>query len=213
MPFARRFILPLAVLLLVFGPAGYGRGRAAGSWPWPVVGPVIRGFEPPLTPYGAGHRGIDIAVPFATPIGAPAPGVVRFAGSVAGDLFISVDHGGGLVSTYSWLSAVLVRRGDAVSQGMVLGLTGFGHPGQATPHLHFGVRLNGAYIDPMSLLSAGSVVDLIRLAPEPPSSGASRSTVAAGSGRLECPVQPTRGWFACSARFSDGSRAPPSRRS
>ncbi|HET7928822.1 MAG TPA: M23 family peptidase, partial [Actinomycetota bacterium] len=34
----------------------------AGTWAWPVQGPVIRGFDPPDTPFGAGHRGIDIAV-------------------------------------------------------------------------------------------------------------------------------------------------------
>lgn len=166
-----RLVLPLATTTLVLLPANVPVASGAGSWPWPVVGPVIRAFDPPSTPFGAGHRGIDIAVPYGTSIAVPAPGVVSFAGPVGGQLFVSVDHGGGLVTSYSWLSTVAVRRGDAVIQGAVLGLTGVGHPGSTTAHLHFGVRQDGVYIDPLSLLSAGSVVDLIRLAPVPVAGG------------------------------------------
>ena len=71
----------------------------AGSWSWPVVGPVIRGFDPPSNPYGAGHRGIDIAAAFGSPIRAPAAGVVTFSGKVGGQLFVTLDHGDGLSST------------------------------------------------------------------------------------------------------------------
>ena len=163
MPRIRRIVLPLLAFALVSGATGVA--SAAGPWSWPVVGAVIRGFEPPATPYSTGHRGIDIAAPYGTEIRAPAPGIVRFAGLVGGELFVSVDHGGGLVSTYSWLSAVSVRKGEAVLEGAVLGLTGFGHAGVSPPHLHFGVKRDGDYIDPMTVLTAGSVVDLIRLAP------------------------------------------------
>jgi hypothetical protein len=135
-----------------------------GTWAWPVVGPVIRGFEPPPTPYSAGHRGIDIAVPFGTPIRAPADGVVTFAGWVAGSLFVTVDHGDGVRSSYSWLSAVMVKKGDAVTKGEVLARTGHGHPDVDTPHLHFGVRINGEYVDPMLFLGSGSLVNVIHLA-------------------------------------------------
>ncbi|MGQ0669573.1 MAG: murein hydrolase activator EnvC family protein [Actinomycetota bacterium] len=167
----RRLVLPLAMTTLVLVPANVRVASAWGSWPWPVVGPVVRAFDPPSTPFGAGHRGIDIAVPYGTSIAAPAPGVVSFAGPVGGQLFVSVDHGGGLVTSYSWLSIVAVRRGDAMIPGTILGLTGVGHPGLTITHLHFGARQDGVYIDPMSLLSAGSVVDLIRLAPIPAAGG------------------------------------------
>ena len=47
-------------------PVHAAPASAAGTWVWPVTGPVIRGFDPPDDPYGTGHRGIDIAVPFGT---------------------------------------------------------------------------------------------------------------------------------------------------
>jgi murein DD-endopeptidase MepM/ murein hydrolase activator NlpD len=138
---------------------------ATAGWPWPVRGPVIRGFDPPEDPFGAGHRGIDIAVPVGTDVLAPASGTVAFAGRVGGHLFVTLDHGAELTTTYSWLSVTTVRRGDAVTAGQAFAATGAGHPGSAVPHLHFGVRLAGAYLDPFTFLLELGVVDLIRLAP------------------------------------------------
>jgi len=138
---------------------------AYGTYAWPVNGPVIRPFEPPPDPYAAGHRGIDIAVPFGTPMVAAQDGTVAFAGWVGGQLFISIDHADGVRTTYSWISAVSVKKGDVVRKGSVIGATGHGHPDVATPHLHFGARIGSTYIDPMLLLARGSVVGLIRLAP------------------------------------------------
>jgi len=158
----RLVILPLLLLGTVAPSVGAG---PSGDWAWPVVGPVIRGFDPPTTPFGAGHRGIDIAAPIGTPVLAPAPGVVAFAGAVAGHLFVTVDHGGGLSSTSSWVSAILVRKGDAVARGSAVALTGTGHPGVEPPHLHFGVRRGGEYVDPLGFLTPPSLVGLIRLAP------------------------------------------------
>jgi murein DD-endopeptidase MepM/ murein hydrolase activator NlpD len=136
-----------------------------GSWVWPVTGPVVRGFEPPPTRFSPGHRGIDIAAPFGTPVHAPADGVVTFAGPVGGSLFVTIDHGDGYRSTSSFLSNVLVRRGQTVTAGEVVALSGRGHPEMDQPQLHFGVRLNGEYVDPLLVLEPTSVVDLIRLAP------------------------------------------------
>ncbi|HZD19008.1 MAG TPA: M23 family metallopeptidase [Actinomycetota bacterium] len=129
------------------------------------MGPVIRGFDPPETPFGSGHRGIDIAVAQGTPVLAPESGTVSFAGMVGGHLFVTLDHGGGLSSTYSWVSAALVREGDAIARGSPIALTGLGHPGSTVPHLHLGVRLDGEYQDPLAFLGAVSVSSFIRLAP------------------------------------------------
>jgi len=155
--------LSLTVALVLAGPAV--AAQASGTWTWPVVGPVIRGFDPPASPYGSGHRGIDIAAPIATPVLAADAGTVTFAGPVGGRLFVTIDHGGGLVSTYSFLSRILVRRNDLVTQGQEIALSGEGHPGETPTHLHLGAKRNGAYVDPLAYLSPGSVVDLIRLAP------------------------------------------------
>jgi murein DD-endopeptidase MepM/ murein hydrolase activator NlpD len=147
------------------GAVASGAGPAFGTYSWPVDGPVLRPFEPPEGPFGAGHRGIDIGAPVGTPVTAPADGVVAFAGKVAGALFVSVDHADGVRTTYSWLSFVDVRTGDAVIRGQVLARTSLGHPGVDPSHLHFGARYAGAYLDPMLLLERGGVEGLIRLAP------------------------------------------------
>jgi murein DD-endopeptidase MepM/ murein hydrolase activator NlpD len=164
----KRTLVVLAVLLS-FLPAA--PAHATGSWTWPVTGAVIRGFDPPGSPYGSGHRGIDVAAPSGTLVRAPAAGVVSFAGNVGGRLFVTIDHGGGLLSTCSFLSALLVHEGDLVAQGEGIALSGTGHVGDTTPNVHIGVRLNGEYVDPLDYLRPASVVDLIRLAPIAPSMG------------------------------------------
>ena len=150
------------VSLLVLAPAS---AAASGTWAWPVTGPVVRGFDPPSSPFGSGHRGIDIAVDVGSEVVAPADGVVAFAGPVGGHLFLTIDHGGGLESTYSWLSSLSVRRGDAVVGGQPIALTGPGHAGAPLSSLHLGVRLDDAYVDPLDYLGALDVSTMIRLAP------------------------------------------------
>jgi septal ring factor EnvC (AmiA/AmiB activator) len=139
--------------------------RAAGTWTWPVTGPVLRLFDPPGTPFGSGHRGIDIGAPAGTTVVAPAPGTVTFAGQVGGHLFVTLDHGGGLASTYSWVSVVLVRKGDVVARGQPLARSGTGHPGDQQESLHLGVKLDGGYVDPLDYLAPLDLTSLIRLAP------------------------------------------------
>jgi murein DD-endopeptidase MepM/ murein hydrolase activator NlpD len=145
--------------------AGPAPGPAYGSYVWPVRGPVLRGFDPPDTPYGSGHRGIDIEAPLGTTVVAAESGTVAFAGSVAGGLFVSIDHPDGVRTTYSWLSDVSVRRGASLERGEPIGRSGVGHPGSGPPHLHFGARIGSVYIDPLLLLEGGSLVGLVHLAP------------------------------------------------
>jgi murein DD-endopeptidase MepM/ murein hydrolase activator NlpD len=150
---------------VIFAFVGSGPVRASGDWTWPVVGPVIRGFDPPDTPFGSGHRGIDIAAPAGTPVRASAAGTVAFAGPVGGRLFVTVDHGAGLESTYSFLGSIEVRRGDHVSQGQTIARSGTGHAGDIVANLHFGVRLADTYVDPLEYLGPVDVWRFIRLAP------------------------------------------------
>ena len=100
---------------------------------------------------------------------AAAAGTVAFAGQVGGSLFISIDHPGGLRTTYSFLSAVLVRKGQAVAQGQLIAKSGPGAVGEQ-PNLHFGLRSGDDYLDPEPYLLASIRRNLWRviwLAPIP----------------------------------------------
>ena len=128
----------------------------------PVDAAVSRSFVAPEGPYGAGHRGVDYAVPSGTRVRAAASGRIAFAGSVAGDLAITIDHGSGVATTYSQLSSLLVAEGQAVSEGAWIGLSGRSH---AEDGLHLGAKIDGGYVDPMSLMGPVDVSGAIHLAP------------------------------------------------
>ena len=136
-----------------------------GTYAWPVAGEVIRPFVAPEGPYGAGHRGIDIAAAAGGRVVASADGVVAFAGRVAGGLHVSIDHPDGVRTSYAFLSRVDVRAGAAILRGQTIGASGGGHAGVTPAHLHFGARYAGEYIDPMLLLERRGVAGLIHLAP------------------------------------------------
>lgn len=147
---------------------------ADATTPWlipPVDGQIVRRFEAPGTEWGPGHRGIDLAVPAGTPVRAAAHGTVTFAGPVAGMVAVTIDHGGGLETTYSDLDAAFVVRGTAVEQGGLLGRSGETHDDMGHQGLHFGVKANGDYVDPESFLGPLETSSAVHLAPlvwEPP---------------------------------------------
>jgi len=85
---------------------------------------------------------------------------------VAGALYVTIAHGGGVSSTYSWLSAVLVHTGDVVGGGQAVAHSGFAHPGEATQSsLHLGVKVGDVYVDPLDYLLPLDLTTIIRLAP------------------------------------------------
>ncbi|CAI4032720.1 M23 family metallopeptidase [Nitrospira tepida] len=98
------------------------------------------------------HRGEDIAAPAGTEVVATNDGIVRLTvDHVFSGLGIYLDHGLGLYSMYFHLSEVLVKDGDPVKAGQVIGKVGAS--GRATgPHLHWGARVNGAWINPYALV-------------------------------------------------------------
>ncbi len=121
----------------------------------PSDAPVLDPFRLPDGAYGAGNRGIEYDTPAGDPVSAAAPGMVVFAGAVAGDLHITIDHGGGLRSSYSFVDQILVARGDRVDIGARIATTG--------GPLHFGLRLHGHYVDPADFF--GSPVLTVALVP------------------------------------------------
>lgn len=154
-----------AVVILFAVPGAPAAAAEPGTWAWPVEGPMLAVFDPPDSPYGSGHRGIDIAVPEGTPVRAPADGTVTFAGPVGGRRFVTIDHGGGIRSTASFVEALAVRAGDVVAGGDLLAVSGTGHASASVPHVHFGVREGDTYVDPLAYLAAPNVTGFIRLAP------------------------------------------------
>ncbi|WP_228976818.1 M23 family metallopeptidase [Streptomyces sp. DH12] len=148
------------------GPSGAGRaGSRVGTLPvaeavWPVGPPralVLRGWEPPASTYGPGHRGVDLAAPPGTPVRAAAGGRVAFAGPVGGRGVLSVTlpapPGGVPVRfTYEPVRAVVARGAD-VRAGQVVAVTAADAPSHcAGVCLHWGLRRGTAYLNPLSLL-------------------------------------------------------------
>jgi len=106
----------------------------------------------------ARHSGEDIDVPQGTPVRAANDGLVRLSGSFYYDgNMVILDHGGELLTEYLHMADILVRPGERVRRGQVIGHVG--HTGRVTgPVLHYGAVLHGAHVNPMlltGLLSQG----------------------------------------------------------
>ncbi|KAB1142013.1 M23 family metallopeptidase [Streptomyces luteolifulvus] len=141
-------------------PAGRGTPVPPVARTWPV-GPVgtrpvvLRGWEPPATVYGRGHRGVDMAAPAGTAVRAIAAGRVSFAGRVAGRGVVSVeltDTGSPpLRTTYEPVRAS-VRKGDEVAAGGVVGTVEPTGSHCTAACVHWGLLRGETYLDPLSVL-------------------------------------------------------------
>jgi murein DD-endopeptidase MepM/ murein hydrolase activator NlpD len=148
-----------AMLLIVPGgaiadagtPSAAPSASHADRWDWPVHPfRVERPFVAPPHRYGPGHRGIDLRPLGGGDVRSPASGVIAFSGQVAGRGVVTIDHGDGLVTTLEPLEPELAP-GTPVERGAVVGALSTG--GHTEPGvLHFGVRLDGEYINPLVLL-------------------------------------------------------------
>lgn len=154
----RALVVLLAVPVLAGGPAAVPASTAApvpvALWTSPLGDPPIvsRPFDAPASPYGPGHRGVDLGGPPGATVRAAGAGVVVFAGMVAGRPVVSVAHAGGLRTTYEPV-APSVGAGEAVARGSPLGTLLPGHPGcPVSACLHWGLRRGDTYLDPLQLL-------------------------------------------------------------
>ena len=157
-------------------PAAAQTGLAEPDYRWPLDGvPVVsRRFEPPPQRWLPGHRGVDLAGTPGAVVRAAGAGTVFFAGPVAGIGVVSIEHAGGLRTTYQPLTPT-VSAGDPVAAGDPIGVLEAGHAGCTAAAgrsggacLHWGLRHGEAYLDPLSLLGLGQV----RLLPRPGRHGA-----------------------------------------
>ncbi|SMF83120.1 Membrane proteins related to metalloendopeptidases [Streptomyces sp. Amel2xC10] len=122
------------------------------TWPVGTRPAVVRAWEPPPTAYARGHRGVDLAAPPGAPVRAVAAGVVSYAGRVAGRGVISVTlTGTNLRTTYEPVRPS-VTKGTEVTAGQVLGTVEPTGSHCTTPCLHWGLRQDKTYLNPLSLL-------------------------------------------------------------
>ena len=131
-------------------------GDISFTWPIPGASRITSEFggrEAPLEGASTSHKGVDIGAPTGTPIVAAASGTVVISTySASAGNYIMINHGGGVYSVYMHMSSLSASVGDEVSKGQTIGLCG--STGNSTgPHLHFGIRINGSYVNPLSYVS------------------------------------------------------------
>ena len=126
-----------------------------GSFRWPTTGRISSRFGGRKSPGGIGstnHQGIDIAVPYGTPIYAADGGTVTYAGWMGGyGYLVQIDHGNGYVTRYGHNSSLTVSVGQKVYKGQQIARAG--STGNSTGnHCHFEVRYNGVAKNPLNYL-------------------------------------------------------------
>ena len=134
------------------------KAYAGGGMIWPsaasrrITSPFGNRLHPILKIYKF-HSGIDIGASYGTNILAANSGTVIKAGyNSSYGYMVMIDHGGGIVTLYAHSSKLLVSTGDTVKKGQTIAL--IGSTGMSTgPHLHFEVRVNGVYKNPLDYVS------------------------------------------------------------
>ena len=131
-------------------------GNISFKWPCPSSSRITSNFgdrESPTEGASSNHKGVDIGASTGSDILAAASGQVVIATySYSAGNYIMIDHGGGVSSVYMHCSQLLVSKGEQVSQGQVIAKVG--STGYSTgPHLHFGIRSGGSYVNPLKYVS------------------------------------------------------------
>lgn len=133
-----------------------GIGNIKFIWPCPSSDRITSNFgdrESPTEGASSNHQGIDIGAPSGSGIVAAASGTVTISTySYSAGNYIMIYHGGGVYTVYMHCSELLVSAGQEVSSGQVIGKVG--STGYSTgSHLHFGIRVNGSYVNPAKYVS------------------------------------------------------------
>jgi murein DD-endopeptidase MepM/ murein hydrolase activator NlpD len=131
-------------------------GNIKFIWPCPSSRRITSNFgdrESPTEGASSNHQGVDVGASTGTSIIAAAGGTVTISTySYSAGNYIMINHGGGVSTVYMHCSELLVSAGQEVTQGQVIAKVG--STGYSTgPHLHFGVRLNGKYVNPLQYVS------------------------------------------------------------
>ena len=125
------------------------------TWPVPSGGRISSTFgsrEAPTEGASTYHKGIDIAASSGSKVVASAGGEVVIATySASAGNYVMINHGSGVYTVYMHMASLGVSEGQEVKQGESIGTVG--STGYSTgPHLHFGIRENGSYVDPQSFM-------------------------------------------------------------
>ncbi|HKW93594.1 MAG TPA: M23 family metallopeptidase [Methylomirabilota bacterium] len=122
---------------------------------WPVRGPVNSDFgerRSPWAPNSEFHSGVDIGAAIGTPVKAPAPGVVVFAGQHPEyGITLIIEHGNDTKSLYGHLSKLNVQMDQKIRRGEIVAYTG--NTGRSSgPHLHYEIQVKGQPVNPHSYI-------------------------------------------------------------
>jgi murein DD-endopeptidase MepM/ murein hydrolase activator NlpD len=158
-----RLALLLALLLMLLAaplaPSAAGAAPADPVVVWPLVPEpeVVRGFDPPDAPWGAGHRGVDLLGSPGQPVRSALAGTVAWAGVLAGRGVVVVDHGP-TRTTYEPVDATVAVGARVAAGGRIGRLSPVGSHCLPRACLHWG-WIEGAetYLDPLRLVGAGPV--------------------------------------------------------
>lgn len=159
----------LAQTARLHAPASANEQLSANGWRWPVT-PVLV-----TSPYGNRlhpihneyrfHAGVDLAAEHSQSVFAAEAGTVVFSGWNGGHgKQVELQHDGRVTTRYSHLDALLVRQGEVVKRGDLIGLVG--ETGVATgPHLHFEIRRDGDALDPEFVMTTPPSLPMARRTP------------------------------------------------
>jgi murein DD-endopeptidase MepM/ murein hydrolase activator NlpD len=115
--------------------------------------PILKRYRP--------HHGTDFGARRGTPLLAVNSGKVTFSGRMGGyGKVVKIKHPGGYESLYAHQSRIRVKRGQSVKKGQIIGYVG--STGRSTgPHLHFGMKKHGRWVNPMRVLRKASIKDTV----------------------------------------------------